>query len=106
MSDYKESTVSGTTYRRGRSMYFENPRNGIPSVLIREEDVIVLADRVITQFASEINKTLDEPTTIVPLRDVATGEIIEGQAITYGAIHQALYSLYWKLATDRDAEQV
>jgi hypothetical protein len=57
MADYRETTVSGTSYTRGRSLYFENPKDSAPSLLIREEEVINLADKQITQHSGEIRKS-------------------------------------------------
>lgn len=105
MADYRESSIAGTSYTRGRSMYFENPANSSPSLLIREETVINLADRVITEHAGEIRKVVDDLSVEFPLRNPATNEIIEGQSMTYQDLYVGLFSLYWKLALDRDAEE-
>jgi hypothetical protein len=104
MSDYRESSIAGTSYTRGRSMYFENPLGSPPALLVREETVINLADRVITEHAGEIRKVVDDLTVEFPLRNPATNEIIEGQTMTYQDLYVGLFSLYWKLALDRDAE--
>ena len=104
MADYRESSVAGTSYTRGRSIYLENPLNSTPSMLIREETIINLADRVITEPAGEIRKSVDDLTVEFPIRNPATNEIIEGQTMTYQDLYVGLFSLYWKLALDRDAE--
>jgi len=39
-----------------------------------------------------------------PLRNPATNEIIEGQTMTYQDLYVGLYSLYWYLALERDAQ--
>ena len=103
MSDYRETSVAGTSYTRGRSLYFENPYNSTPSLLIREETIINLADRVITEPAGEIRKVVDDLTVEFPLRNPATNEIIEGATMSYQDLYVGLFSLYWKLALDRDA---
>jgi hypothetical protein len=103
MSDYRETSVAGTSYTRGRSLYFENPYNSTPSLLIREETIINLADRVITEPAGEIRKVVDDLTVEFPLRNPATNEIIEGATMSYQDLYVGLFSLYWKLARDRDA---
>ena len=103
MSDYRETSIVGTSYTRGRSLYFENPANSNPSLLIREETVINLADRTIYEPAGEIRKVVDDLSVEFPLRNPATNEIIEGQTMTYQDLYVGLFSLYWKLALDRDA---
>lgn len=105
MSDYRETSIAGTSYTRGRSMYFENPLGSAPSLLVLEETVINLADRVITEHAGEIRKVVDDLSVEFPLRNPATNEIIEGQSMTYQDLYVGLYSLYWHLALDRDAEE-
>jgi len=102
MAEYKESTVSGTSYQRGRSMYFENPRNKTPSILVREETVNILQDKIITEPAGEILKSVDDLSVVFNLRNPLTNEIIEGQTATYQDIYVMLYSLYWHLAEERD----
>jgi len=102
MAEYKESTVSGTSYQRGRSMYFENPRNKTPSILVREETVNILQDKIITEPAGEILKSVDDLSVVFNLRNPLTNEIIEGQTATYQDIYVMLYSLYWHLAEVSD----
>ena len=101
-NDYRQSSVSGSTYQRGRSLYFENPRNEPPSLLIREERVTVLADREITEFVGEIRKNVTDLTVAFPLRNPLDNERI-GQSATYQDLYVLLFSLYWHLAEERDA---
>lgn len=103
MSDYRETTVAGTSYTRGRSMYFENPLNSTPSLLVREETVINLADRTITEHSGEIRKVVDDINVSFPLRNPATNDVIEGASMTYQELYVGLFSLYWHLALERDA---
>lgn len=104
MPEYKESSVTGSSYQRGRSIYLENPKGGNPSILIREERVTNLGDREITEHAGEILKTVDDMSVVFDLRNPQTNEVIPGQTATYQDLYVLLYSLYWKLALDRDEE--
>jgi len=104
MADYRENSIAGTSYTRGRSLYFENPANSTPSLLIREETVINLADRAIYEPAGEIRKVVDDLSVEFPLRNPATNEIIDGQTMTYQDLYVGLFSLYWHLALERDEE--
>lgn len=103
-NDYRQFSVSGSTYRRGRSLYFENPRNAIPSLLVREEQVTVLADREITEFAGEIRKNVTDLTVKFPLRNPVDNELI-GKTATYQDLYVLLFSLYWHLAEERDVAE-
>lgn len=106
MPSYKESAVSGTSYQRCRSLYFENPKGAEPSVLLREERVTILGDRMDCQPIGEIIETFKraEFGTVVQLCDPNTDEPIAGQTTTFADIHIALFSLYRHLAEKRDAE--
>lgn len=102
--DFLQSTVSGTSYVRGRSMYFENPRGGVPSVLIRLEEVTTLADgRVVTRDAGEINKSFDDMNTSFNLRNPETNEVIQDATITYQDVFVSLFSAFWHLAEEHQA---
>lgn len=102
MAEYKESSIAGTSYQRGRSMYFENPRLSTPSLLIREERVTILADREIIEPCGEILKTVDDLSVSFQMRNPQTNQLIEGATMTYQDLYVALYSLYWSLALERD----
>jgi hypothetical protein len=102
-NDYRQTDVAGTSYQRGRSLYFENPKDSAPSLLIREERVINLADRVITEHAGEILKTVNDLSVEFQLRNPTTNELIPTATMTYQDLYVALYSLYWHLAEERDA---
>ncbi len=102
MAEYKESIAVGTSYQRGRSLYFENPKSSVPSLLIREERITTLADRVITEPCGEILKTVDDLSVQFQMRNPQTNELIEGATMSYQDLYVALYSLYWALAIERD----
>jgi len=112
MAEYRDAAVSGSSRVRARALHFENPLSGIPSVWIEEERVTTLgASQVITPCADpmgggelpQINLQATDLTTAFPLRDPTTGDVIEGQSSSYGALFVLLYSLYWHLAEARDA---
>lgn len=102
--NYLQTTVSGTSYQRGRSMYFENPLNGAPSVLVREERITNLGDKQIAEAAGEIRKVVSDFTTTFQLRNPTTNEIIPDATMSYQDLYVALFSLYWDLAEERDSE--
>jgi len=106
MTDYCETNVTGTSYKRGRSMTFENPHKGTPSLLIREENVINIGERCIYELAGEIRKSVDDFSVMFPLRNPQTNEMIPGAEMSYEQLYVGLFSLYWHLALERDARQI
>lgn len=106
--NYQETTLSGTSYIRSNSVQVANPLTGVKAISFMEEQVINLdggeqiirpqggfqepftADNLLTEFA------LINPETGAPL----------GSTMTYQGLYVALYSLYFALATKRDAPPV
>lgn len=107
MPDYKASTVVGSSYRRGHKMVFDNSLETTPSIRIDEEDIYLLEIdgkmQRIKKDAGNLQKVIFDYETLVTLRNPEDGSETE-QQISYGAIYQILYSLYWHLAQERDAE--
>lgn len=103
MSEYKETTINGSSYQRGRTLVFENPINSTPSVLVVEERVTRLADRIILEPAGEIRRSVPDLSVEFQLRNPMTNELIGGTS-TYQDLYVLLFSLYWHLAELRDAE--
>jgi len=101
MAEYQQTDVAGSQYQRGRSLYFENPLGAAPSLLVREERVINLANRQILEPAGEIRKTVDDLSVVFPLRNPESGEET-GEQLTFQDVYVALYSVYWHLANERD----
>jgi hypothetical protein len=76
MSDYQQSSIVGTRWKRARRISIDNPLNGAPSVLFAEDEVMALGDGVtIERPASNLTAGYD-PGHSFPLRDPATGEEI------------------------------
>lgn len=103
MPEYKETTINGSSYQRGRTLIFENPLNSTPSVLIVEERATRLDDRVILERIGEIRKSVSDLSITFQLRNPLTNELI-GATSTYQDLYVLLFSLYWHLAELRDAE--
>lgn len=103
MTNYRELGVVGTSYVRGRSMYFENPLDNSPSVLIREERITNLADRTVYEPFNEIHKTVTDLNVKFQMLNPQTNEPIPDMMMSYQDLYVAMYSLYWHLAQERDA---
>ena len=106
MPEYRETSVVGSSYRRGRSLYFENPKGGTPSLYVREEQVTELADREIIEECGSINKSIDDLSVSFSIRNPQTNEVILNATMTYQDLYVGLFSLYWHLAEERDAAEI
>lgn len=104
-NEYRQTDVVGTSYQRGRTLIFENPRQAAPSLLIVEERVTNTGTRTIVEPAGEIRKEINlaDLATTFPLISPQNNELL-GQTATYQQLYVLLYSLYWHLAQQRDAQ--
>lgn len=75
--EYKESPISGTSYQRGRTLIFENPKHGSPSLLIKEEKIHLFPNKEIAEPVGEIRKVINDLSVIFPIRNPLTNDIIE-----------------------------
>jgi hypothetical protein len=106
MADYKEQTVSGTSWQRSWQIVMGNPLGGLPTVRYDEEQVINLDSEQIRKSVDGggIGYTID-PFAEIELRDTDTLEKT-GETISVSLIHQALFSDYLNRAETRDSQQV
>lgn len=103
MQEYRETTQSGSSYQRCRSMTFENPKGSPPSVYINEETIFNLGDQTVVKPCNSINRTITDFSTVFQLKNPLTNDDIPGATMTYQDLYVGLFSLYWHLATERDA---
>lgn len=75
--DYKETSISGSSYQRGRTIIFENPKHGQPSLLIKEEKIHTFPNKEIVESAGEIRKIINDLSVTFHLRNPLTNDIIE-----------------------------
>jgi len=101
MADYKESTVSGTSWQRTNQIVIINPSGGTPTVIYNEETAINLGDRTITTPCGNLSVPCPDMAEEIPLLDPTTGNST-GQVMTMGQLYQAIYSHYINKATERD----
>lgn len=102
MANYQESSLTGTQYKRCCEMQIINPLGATPVVHFKEQQVLLLDDKIITERTGGIEVLYDAAKT-VPLLDPATGQAT-GASTTYADIYAALYSAYIAAATERDAQ--
>lgn len=105
MANYKESSISGTSWTRSNTVVIANPYNGIPSISFREEEIFSIGEENVTRPIPEsmINpliEYLSDQSTEFDLIHPETDEVI-GVA-HYMDIYVMLYSMYRRLSTRRD----
>lgn len=59
MADYKEATVSGTTWTRALRVQVDNPYGGNPSIMFTEEEVTKIGEKNITQLSANLSCSFD-----------------------------------------------
>lgn len=103
MALYRETPVTGSTYRRAVQVIMENPLNQTPRVLYLEEDVFILSNTVTTMAVTgaPLGGAVN-PAGVIELRDVNTKERT-GQFVPASLVYAALYSDYINRAEARDA---
>ena len=111
--NYKQDSVSGTTWTRCRAVVVSNPlpgkgdRNIVtgltkgPSCAFFEETVLSIGNEIQTANASGCSVDFD-PTGTITLLDPATG-VATGGSMTHAEMYRALFSLYMATAAERDA---
>ena len=104
MADYQETSVTGTSYKRANEVFISNPLTGPKSIRFSEEFVVNLgsAPQRVPQGVVETILTDANKLTGVSIIDPENGS--EMFQLTYEQIYCVLYSLYLKVATDRDAD--
>ena len=99
-SNYQESQVSGTTWRRARRVVIDNPFQGQPQVIFAEEKIAMLDGEVIKSALGTL--TLDfDPEKTIDLLNPQTGEPV-GASMNYGEIYAIIFSAYMAAANERD----
>ena len=101
MSDYKESTIAGTTWQRCHQIVIENPREGAATVRFEEEEVLALDGREVRRSVGAITVPVDMVKTFAML-DPVTGQPT-GEQVSYGYARAMLASAYLAAAAERDA---
>lgn len=105
MSDYKETTLSGSSWQRCHQIVIDNPRGGVPTVRFDEEETLAINGDEIKRPMGQLALAFD-PARSFDLRNPITGELIPGAASTYGDVYVLLYSAYMAAALERDTPPV
>lgn len=108
MPDYKQTTISGTSWQRSWRVECENPLQGQGQrqITFHEEQVLNAAGQAIRTQAGSVSVQFDlqNALTAFPLLDPDSGAQL-GTA-TYAQVYRMLHSLYIHAAQARDAHQL
>ena len=111
--NYKETSISGTSWTRCRAVTIVNPLAGTgernpmtnelrgPTAHFQEEVVVSLptGNQIIAGPSCAKSFSAD---TVITLLDPATG-VATGGSMTHAELYRALFSLYMATAAERDA---
>jgi hypothetical protein len=114
-TNYKQSDVVGTFWKRANSVSIQNTLNGTPSITYHEFDAIQIADKIIENSVSSVSQTMIDENVTFPLvnsenwsepmiqsyKDAMVAAIQSGE-VPIWVIYQLLNSHYAHLATTRD----
>lgn len=99
--NYKQTTLSGTSWTRCRCVTINNPLTGdAPIAYFQEEKVISIDGAQTTVDAGSCRKAFD-PAATIPMLDPATG-VATGATVTHAELYAILFSLYMQTAVERD----
>jgi len=101
--NYKEETLSTTKWRRCHEVHIYNPTEGKRTIRFDEQDVVSAPDGAIAKYMGMITADYNAAESF-PLLNPSTGAAT-GATMTHEQLYTALYSLYMKTATTRDAQQ-
>ena len=106
MADYKEATATGEmkSWVRACRVIIDNPYLAVPTVRFVEEQKASLPDGSVTNKPLVIEPAFGDfssPATTFDLIDPVDGSVIGSSS--YYEIYVLLFSLYKRMAADRDA---
>ena len=105
-ANYKEKslTITGTSYVRANRVVVENGLTS-KSITFQEEELTLMnSGETSSKGAGSLSEpfTVDNASTEIQLMDPTTGLEIPNAKMKYEELYTGLYSLYMKLAKERD----
>jgi len=104
MANYKETNISGTSYIRAKEVVIRNELDGTKGAAFIEEQIINFDGATVKQPYEGIFEpfTPENQDTAFPMLDANGNET--GETKTYSDVYEILSSLYYFVATKRDAQ--
>lgn len=104
MANYQATTLSGTAYTRANQVVIANPLDGVKAISFMEEQVVNLGDEQLIRPQGGIQEpfTAENIDTEFPLLNPLDSTPV-GLSMTYEQVYVALHSLYFHVASKRDA---
>ena len=99
-ADYRGEVITGKRWRRAYEVHIRNPYRGQATVAFDEEEVTSIDGTDTSRPTTTLSAAVDLADQI-PLFDPATGEPT-GEVVSQGQAYVTLYSMYRKLAAERD----
>ena len=103
MANYKETTVSGTSWIGCKEIFITNSYGRTPGIIFGEEKVVMIDGSASIIPLNQDVKVTFEADKAFPLLNSSTGEAT-GTTYTHKQLYEILYSLYIASAEARDAE--
>lgn len=100
-TNYQETAVSGTKWKRCVRLVCNNPYGGVPSVRFEEEEALTIDGQTIYFPINEMFIKAFSPGATFPLLNPANG-VPTGVSMTHAELVGVLYSLYIACAIERD----
>lgn len=100
MSDYKEATVSGSSWQRCYEILISNHYQQAPRVRFNEQQVALLADKLHILGYTSIEQAFD-PEGLIDIYDPDTLQAT-GQQVPQSDLYGLLFSAYLTAAKARD----
>lgn len=107
MTDYKQTSITGTSWQRANQIVIENKFNQTPVVHYVEEMAVNTGSQIITQSVGNLSVPLTDMSKAIPLHDPTTGLPVTTAAgatsMTLEQLMVGIYSHYITSAKKRDA---
>lgn len=101
MPNYKETSISGSSYTRCSQVTIINKIATIPIIKFEEEEIILLSSGNLNKNNGQIEVLFDS-SRIIEVFDPVSG-VKTTQTVTLGEIYALVYSVYMNEALSRDA---
>lgn len=104
MPNYKETTLTGSSFNRCRQIEITNPYEGLPAAIFTEERITLLSDRVLRDQPDAPIRADYIPGAVIAIYDPVT-LLPTGATVTMQEVYDLLFSAYFHFAVSRDIKK-